>query len=55
METVTQQIKGWIAKEGKGNVWDALNIALARLEAALDVNEQLKEEIKELHLSLYGC
>lgn len=55
METVTQQIEGWIETEGKGNVRDALNIALARLEAALDVNEQLKEEIKELHISLDGC
>jgi hypothetical protein len=36
--SVTDEIDSFIANEGKGNVWDALNIALNRLNIAKEVS-----------------
>ena len=45
MNTVTQQINDWIANEGEGDMRDALNIALARLESAEAMIKILREQI----------
>ena len=45
MDTVTQQIDKWIANEGKGNVRDALNVALSQLEAAHELVSHLRKEV----------
>lgn len=46
METVTQQIDSWIEAEGKGNIRDALNAALAERDALRVLNAQLTTEVQ---------
>jgi hypothetical protein len=45
---LSEQIDKWIANEGKGNVRDALNIALGRLESADDLIRTLQDQINYL-------
>jgi len=45
--TITEKLNEFIAKDGKGNVCDALNVALARLD-----QKQLEIESRDLQIKL---
>ncbi len=47
METVTQQINAFVQDNG-GNTWDALNVALARLDLATARLEAAEAEVERL-------
>ena len=47
-KTITQEIADFIATEGNGVCWDALNVALARLKAAQARIEQLERELEAI-------
>lgn len=49
--TLTDKINAFIEVEGHGNIRDALNVALSRLERA---EELLKESYKQLENCRYG-
>jgi hypothetical protein len=56
-KTISQEIDDWIAKVGKGNVRDALNIALARLSSyqrKYDMMKDLYDRAQEQIIELKG-
>jgi hypothetical protein len=56
-KTVSQEIDDWIVKVGKGNIRDALNIALARLSSyqrKYDMMKDLYDRAQEQIIELKG-
>jgi hypothetical protein len=51
VETVTQQIGAFVRDNG-GNPWDALNVALARLDLATARAEAAEAEVERLRAAL---
>ena len=50
--TITDHIDEFIAKEGKGNIRDALNVALCRWEVAEAVIRRLRRELEDAQRQL---
>lgn len=55
MITISDQINEFIQIEGKGNIRDALNVAITKLALVTTVLERMKERIKKIDNGVLLC